>query len=358
MSAETEDGMKTSRTRTSGTAASLTQVLAALPLLILSASMTADAQFKVLGPAPYSATVARQKIRTLLGKIDPSNRQQTIATLAGLLSWYREIADEEIIAAWKKSDGRENLPEVISALADAPVASAVVEFSWRQQREATFNLDYAPMLGNLMLRFPDSAKPFLDDLLGSGDPPASRPPDLSEPVAYAVCRILLDMPDIRGWRKNALQILPHYREAAETLLAADLNDPDREKRSRAMYWNADLKSNTPGPAGAQGARKSMQSSATAGRVPDPTASPVQTASASQSFDGVKSGVLECNGSPIPPNAEYVFPNVPTANRRFEYDRKIWDVRLVPGAGDTQNLILKNKSSSAQKRCTVRWSLTP
>jgi hypothetical protein len=319
-------------------------------LLFLAAGLTAGAQFKVVGPPPYSATVARQNIRTLLGKIDPSNRQQTIATISGLLSWFREIADEELIAAWKKDSGRENLPEAITALADGPVASAVVEFSWRQRREATFTLSYAPTLGNLMLRFPDSAKPFLDDLLGSsGDTGASQALDLSDPEAYAVCRILLDMPNIRTWRNVALQILPHYRDVAETLLAADLNEGDQEKRTRAQYWTADLKSGAPSPAGEQGSRRSMQPLAAPGRAPN---------HAPLSSDEAKSGSLECSGDSIPPSGEYVFRNVPTVKRRFEYDRKIWDVRLTPGEGDTQNLILKNKSSSPQKRCVVRWSVIP
>jgi len=68
--------------------------------------------------------------------------------------------------------------------------------------------------------------------------------------------------------------------------------------------------------------------------------------------------LECSGEPIAPNSEYVFRNVLTANRRFEFDRKVWDVRLEPGAGGTQNMILTNKSSKTQKRCAVRWSLVP
>jgi hypothetical protein len=343
--------------------------MAALLLLLLAASMTAKAQFKTLGPPPYSATVAHQKIRALLEKIDPSNRQQTIATISGLLGWFRDVADEELIAAWKKDDGRENLPEVIEALADAPVASAVVEFSWRQRRQATFQLADAPMFGNLMLRFPDSAKPFLDDLLGSIDTPSGQPLELSEPEQYAVCRILLDMPDIRTWRKDALQILPHYREVAETLLAADLNEGTPEQRNRASYWMADLKSNAPGAAGVQGPRRSMQpslsrssgstsgGSTSAGRVPNP-APPAAQVAPTQPYGGAKSGTLECSGDPIPQNAEYVFPNVPTIGRKFEYDRKIWDVRLVPGEGDTQNLILRNKSSSPQKHCVVRWSVIP
>jgi hypothetical protein len=47
-------------------------------LAFFAASMTANAQFKVVGPPPYSPTVARQKIRTLLDGVDPAHRQQTI----------------------------------------------------------------------------------------------------------------------------------------------------------------------------------------------------------------------------------------------------------------------------------------
>jgi len=310
-------------------------------LLFLAAGTLANAQFKAVGPPPYSATVARQKIRTLLsGKIDPADRDQTITTISGLLGWFRDVADEELIAAWKRDDGRANLPDVIKTLADARVASAVIEFSWREQRQATFNLGYAPLLGNLMLRFPDSAKPFLDDLLGTGDAAAGQPPELPEQEAYAVCRILIDMPDIRTWRMNALQILPRYREIAENLLAADTNEGDHDKRNRALRWMADLKPAPPPPPVA--------------RVPL-TKAPLAVLPAD---DGVNSGTLECSGATIPPNAEYIFPNIPTAHRRFEYDSKVWSVRLVPGEGQTQNLILTNKSSRAQKRCTVRWSLIP
>jgi len=316
---------------------------------LLAASMTASAQFKAVGPPPYTAAVARQKIKALLGKIDLANRQDTIGTISGLLAWYRDIADDELIAAWKKDDGRANLPDVITKLADARVAAAVVEFSWRQDRQETFKLFYAPMLGNLMLRFPDSAKPFLDDLLAPGDAAEGQPLALSEPEAYAVCRILLDMPDIGTWKKNALQILPHYREVAENLLAADVNEGDREKSYRALRWTADLKASTAAATGETG-RRIMQ-------LPQPTAAPQASAAALPS-SGAKSGTLECAGAPIPPDAEYVFTNVPTANRRFEFDRKIWDVRLVPGEGNTQNFILKNKSSSAQKHCVVHWTVIP
>src|SRR6266478_5136067 len=70
--------------------------------VFFAAAIMANAQFKTMGPAPYSPTVARQKIRMLLEGIDPSNSQKTITTLSGLLSWYRDLLDEELIAAWQK----------------------------------------------------------------------------------------------------------------------------------------------------------------------------------------------------------------------------------------------------------------
>ena len=91
-------------------------------LALVVAGIIAHAQFKVVGPAPVSPAVARQQIRTLLEKVDPSNRQQTIQTLSGLLAWYRDILDEELIAAWKK-DPRANLTDVTESLADSRVAS-------------------------------------------------------------------------------------------------------------------------------------------------------------------------------------------------------------------------------------------
>jgi hypothetical protein len=304
-------------------------------LLLLATGAAAWAQFKPVGPAPYTATVARQRIRALVAKTDPANRQQSIATISGLLTWYRDIADDELIAAWKKDEGRENLPEAITALADARVATAVVEFSWRQRREAAFQPAYAPMLGNLMLRFPESAKPFLDDL--AGEHPLSSAGGsalpLAEPQAYAVCRILLDMPDIGSWRKNAAQILPHYRDAAESLIAADARGSDLEQRYRAQYWTAVLRSSAPGGG-----------SGSIGLSPRPSEA--------------ASGTLECSGDAIAPNAQVVFRNVTTENRRFEFDRKIWDIQFVAGQAGTQNMILTNKSSRPQKRCLVKWSRIP
>jgi hypothetical protein len=373
----------------------------------------ATAQFKPVGPAPYSPTVARQKIRALLEGIDPNNRQKTITTLSGLLSWYRDILDEELVVAWQK-DTRANVMEVMESLADSRVASRIVEFSWRERRQTAFNLTYAPMLGNLMARFPESSKPFLDDLLS-----ASQTPELSQPEAEAVCRILLDMPDIGTWRKSALQILPRYRRAAESVLLQDLHGADQEKSYQAQRWQADLKIDGPGNGNVQpnARRRSTpaQSSAPGGialdneqsgprrrstpslssapggippdnqteviliprasndrppapaatnsapAVPPPSAAPVPSTpppSAPPVYSGARSGTLESSGGPIPQNAEYVFRDVPLVKMRLDYDTKTWDARLMPGEGQTQRLIVRNKSSGPQKRCVVHWSVIP
>jgi hypothetical protein len=354
----------------------------------LFAAMTADAQFKVVGPPPFSATVARQKIRTSLENVDPGNRQQTIETLSGLLSWYRDILDEELIAAWQK-DTRASLPEVLEALADSRVASAIVEFSWREQRAAAFRLSYAPMFGNLMTRFPESAQPFLDDLLG----PAAKGqpmPNLSQPEAETVCRILLDMPDVGTWRKSALEILPHYRQAAENLLVQDLHGSDRDKSFQAQRWLTDLKMDAPSTAGEQrnprrravspefpvSDQPATRNQTAPVAVPRPEREPAPAPAATNSrpahaplppapvtsaplaYNGPKSGTVECSGSPIPQNAEYVFRNLPPVKMQLDYDTKTWDARLAPGEGETQKLIVRNKSSGPQKRCVVHWSVIP
>jgi hypothetical protein len=367
-----------------------------------SASITANAQFKELGPPPYSPTVARQKIRTLLEKVDPDNLKQTVDTLSGLLGWYRDTIDEELIAAWKR-DARANLPAVMESLASSRVASGVVEFSWRERSQGALNPAYAPMFVNLMTRFPESARPLLDDLQGA------TTLDLSRSEAETVCRILLDMPDVGTWRKSALQVLPHYRRVAESLLVQDLNGSDREKSYRARVWLADLKVDVAGnpseqpsqrrrpaatragvsdsvqrpavndsiplppvndsiPAGDQTASlarpRSVADRPSAPTAPSsaPPARPPLTAaqapSAPQPYNGPKSGTLEYSGNPVPQNAEYVFRNVPLVKMQLDYDTKIWDARLAPSDGQTQKLIVRNKSSGPQKRCVVRWSVIP
>src|SRR5579863_1405717 len=87
-------------------------------IVFLSSSLAVRAQFKEIPPPPYTPAVARQKIRSLLQNDDPGNRQQTAATLSGLLVWYRDIFDDELIAAWKE-DGRTNLPALMPLFADS-----------------------------------------------------------------------------------------------------------------------------------------------------------------------------------------------------------------------------------------------
>ncbi len=358
-------------------------------VVAFSATMvTANAQFKVVGPPPYPPTVARQKIRAMIEGVDAANRQQTVATLSGLLSWYRDIIDEELIAGWRK-DSRANLTELMEPLADSRVASAVVEFSWRQGRPEAFTPTYAPMFVNLMTRFPESAKPFLDDLLPAT---GQHTPELSQPEAETVCRILLDMPDVGTWRKSAVEILPHYRRVAESLLVQDLHGSDQEKSYVAQRWLADLRldagvaSDRQSPRRSSGRSRPAVNDSTptgdqtasiarpqAGDGPAPAPPPtLQTAprplpaaarssaagSAPPPYSGPKSGTLECGGGPIPQNAEYVFRNVPPVKMQLDYDTKTWDARLAPGDGQTQRLILRNKSSGPQKRCVVHWTVIP
>jgi hypothetical protein len=316
-------------------------------IVFVALSMAARAQqFKEIPPAPYTPALARQKIRTLLENGDPGNRQQTAETLSGLLVWYRDIVDDELIAAWQ-GDARANLPALMPLLADSRVASAIVELSWRQQRPIAFNLTYAPMLEDLMARYPESADPFLRDLLGSvaaGGPM----PALSQPEADAVCRILLDMPDTGNWKTAAAQILPHYLRTAQNLLLQDLHGNDREKSYRAQIWLAELKLNVPDST----SDRPMQSR-TLMRSP----SPVYPSYSGPPYSGPRSGTLTCTGAPVPPNGEYVFPGMPLGNLRIDLDGKPWDARLVR-QGQTQDLILRNASSAPQKRCTVRWSIVP
>jgi hypothetical protein len=355
---------------------------------ILLVGGRASAQFKVIGPPPFPPPVARQHIAELLQKVDSGNREQTAQTLTGLLSWYRDILDEELIAAWKK-DTRPNLPELVETLADSRVAVAIVEFSWREQPQAAFNLGYAPMLGNLIARFPESAQPFLDDLLGPG---GQRPLQLSEGEKQTVCRILLDLPEVGSWRRNALQILPRYRGAAESLLAQDLQGSDREKSFQAERWLADLRMgdpqsdapvvlrsqsnprsrpgvvlsppsqvavNNPPPGKVQTASvPSLRRELDRPPVPAPASPESTSMPVAQPYAGARSGTLQSNGAPIPQNAEYVFRNLPAVKLQLDYDSKIWDARLMAGEGQTQKLVLKNKSSGPQKQCVVHWSVIP
>jgi hypothetical protein len=357
--------------------------------LFIAISTTALAQFRETPPAPYPPAVAREKIRTLIGETDPADPRKSADVLSDLLVWYRDVVDDELIAGWKGEE-RKNLPGLISSLADARVASAIVDFSWRQQRAATFDLAYAPVLGDLMARYPESAAPLLHDLLPAAGT-RSEMPELSQTEAAAVCRILLDMPDTDTWKKTALQILPHYRVTAQSLLLQDLRSSSQDKVYRARFWMADLKIDLPGsgndPLSAR-TRQAPPPPPPSGRlftggqpgsdallqrphiVEGPSDSPqsdnagdapVSAFSAGQfpmPYSGPRSGTLKCSGGPIPPSAEYVFPGMPQGNLQVELDSKVWGARLVPAQGQTQDLILTNKSSSPQKRCSVRWNIMP
>jgi hypothetical protein len=300
---------------------------------------------------------------------------------------------------------------VMEPLANAHVADAVVEFSWRKRTEATLNPAYAPMLGHLMARYPGSGKNFISDLLE----PVT--PKLSPPQVEAVCRILLDMPDLEDWHQNGLQILPRYRATAERLLMQDKQGGDQEKSYRAQIWLAELRGetpgainqpsvtrrrpvfspapdNSPGPLSAAASSRSpadrrpeappsdrailrppsstpdsapshsMPTATPDSARPAPNFPPPQPPRASpvpatpQPYNGAMSGTLECNSGAIPQNAEYVFRNLPPLKLQLDYDKRIWDGRLTAGENQTQRLILKNISSGPQKRCVVHWSAVP
>jgi hypothetical protein len=328
-------------------------------LLLAALAFPAHAQFKVIEHAPFPPNVAHQKIKSLLDGADPANSRQTVDSLVALLPWYRDVIDDELISAWKGGN-RTSLPEVIRSLSDEPIAKSVVEFSWRDGRAAAFTLAYAPMLGDLMARYPESAKPFLDDLLGPATVGGPMPA-LSRQEAETVCRILLDMPGVGAWQINARKILPHYLGAAKDLLAQDLQSGDREKWYRAQQWMDELKIDdtqqvprrgiTPSPPRPSVATPPAIERPPAANVADPAANADSKAAL---YKGAMSGTLVCSGSPVPRNAEYVFRNLPPVKLALDYDTKNWDARLTPGEGGTQKLIMKNKSSGPQKQCIVHW----
>jgi hypothetical protein len=351
------------------------------------AGVSLNAQFKEIGPPPMPPAAARQKLRSLLENASPSNQRQTVTTISGLLIWYRDLFDEELIAAWQR-DSRANLPELIKPLADSHVAATIVEFSWRRQRAATFTLTYAPMFVDLMARYPDSAKPFLDDL--------QNPPPLSQSEAEGVCRVLLDMPDTELWKRTVRRVFPAYRQAAESVLDQDARGDDQERAWRAQVWQGELGSNnrssapsrSPGeyrrPVGDQttaltpprrvhvdGARPNVEPDSPRAPDPPPASPPVETSfdrirpapapapAPSAPYTGPRSGMLECSGRvDIPQNGEYVFTDLPPGKLQLDYDTKSWDSRLLPGTGNSQRLVLINKRPGTQKRCSVRWSLVP
>jgi hypothetical protein len=87
-----------------------------LTVVLWSACLPVNAQFKEIKAAPFSAATARQKIRTLLQNVNPDNRDQTVATISDWLKWYRDVLDLELTERWK-SDARANLNLVVAPLA-------------------------------------------------------------------------------------------------------------------------------------------------------------------------------------------------------------------------------------------------
>ena len=73
-------------------------------------------------------------------------------------------------------------------------------------------------------------------------------------------------------------------------------------------------------------------------------------------DGAWSGDLTCSGEPVAQNAEFVFRNLPAGKLQLTYNSRIWEARLTPGDGQTQQLILRNKGAGPQKKCVVHWIL--
>ena len=196
-----------------------------LPSLLLAFTVAAAyAQFTVVGPAPYTEPVAREKVRALLENADADNQKQTISDLSHLLSWYRDLIDEELVAAWRQNPGkRGDLAGVIDALATPRVAAGVMEFSWRE-RDSAFRIAHAPLYEHLMTRYAESGQPMLNDLL-------AQPPELSEPVAETVCRILIDMPEgVGAWRPE--------RAADSAALPLDRAAAARHGRAKQRFSGA------------------------------------------------------------------------------------------------------------------------
>ena len=334
-----------------------------------------DAQFKETGPPPYPPAVARKKIKDLLEAPDRRGPKEIIAGLIQLVTWYRDVLDEELVSAWK-GNRTTSLPEIVKALSDKRVAAEIVDYSWRQRSESTFNVAYAPILVDLMTRYPESATPFLGDLLAS--PAEVQALTLTQSQVVVICTILLDLPDLGRFRESSLRILPRYRQVAEGLLIRDSHGADEEKSYRAQRWLIDLKAGDP-------VSKSRQQRPPTNLPRDeaiPAPSPIKTIPAPAvlrteaqparpalpstnanepsvlAYVGPKSGTFESSGGPIAGNSEYIFRNIPPGDLQLDYDTKIWDARIVPLEGQMRRLLVRNKSASPQKRCIVRWKVTP
>ena len=280
----------------------------------------AYAQFKVTGPAPYTAVVARQNIKALLDNVDSSHRKQTVATLTGWLPCGTGPSSTmKLIAAYGEKPGRASLPDVVRPLVDARVATAVIDFSWREQRDAAFLPDYAPMFEDMLIRVPDSAKPMQDDLVRAPPPTGQLRWSFQTKEQRHFAAFFLDMRSIGMWRKTAMQVLPFYRDMAQLLLAVDVRGFPGDKRDRAEFWLYDPRSTirenapstpsssfsvrgrtAPAPAATPAPARTAAAAAPAAPVPPAAPAPVAT------YNGPKSATMHCVGNPIAQNAEYVF----------------------------------------------------
>jgi hypothetical protein len=252
------------------------------------------------------------------------------------------------------------------------------------------------MFADLMARFPESATSFRADLLGSG-----AMPELSESEAETVCRILLEMPEIGTWREDARRVFRKYPHAAEVVLNQEAQGTDQDKSWQAQAWLNELRRQddyapvprtrrrtaaagsdapmdggySPPPVSQKRAVISEPSSRARGPnlddyVDTPAPVPTTAARLSQqvntaplaappaSYTGPFTGTLISSGGPIPQNAEYVFRGLPPGKIQLDYDTNSWEARVAAGVGNTQRIIVKNKTSGPQKRCVVKWTLIP
>ncbi len=113
-----------------------------------------------------------------------------------------------------------------------------------------------------------------------------------------------------------------------------------------------VSASAPNPAPSRSAESGTDAAARS-ETPAPSAQPAANSPA-QPYQGARSGTFECTGAPVPQNAEYVFRDVPLVKLRLDYDKKVWEGKLVPGDGQTQMLVLKNVGNGPRNRCVVHW----
>jgi hypothetical protein len=165
----------------------------------------------------------------------------------------------------------------------------------------------------------------------------------------------------------------------DSLLKQDLTSRDQETVYRALRWRADLRLDPPVTSQKQNPRTSPAPRPLVSRLSTLSQTPPDAASqrphivdqppapggfdarqirAPAPYTGPMSGTFESTGGPIPPNGEYVFPNIPPVKLLLDFDTKHWEAHLAPGEGQTQVLVLHNIGKGAQKHCVVHWSVQP